>query len=117
MKKKDFNYKIPPSAIAQTPKDKRDTSWLMILNRTKKTREHKKFSDIINYLKSGDLLILNDTKVIPARLLGRKIVKGKESARVEILLLNLYKHVFFSISQSLNCGHSLSKGSDLFENM
>ncbi|MBU0579993.1 MAG: tRNA preQ1(34) S-adenosylmethionine ribosyltransferase-isomerase QueA [Candidatus Margulisbacteria bacterium] len=91
MKKEDFNYEIPDSSIAQTPKEERDTSWLMILDCQKKTREHKKFHEIIDYLNPGDLLILNDTKVIPARLLGRKIVEGKEGARVEVLLLNQLK--------------------------
>jgi len=88
IKKEEFYYEIPASSIAQTPAEQRDASRLMILDRQKKTREHKKFQEIINYLQPGDLLVLNDTKVIPARLLGRKMVNGQESARVELLLLN-----------------------------
>jgi S-adenosylmethionine:tRNA ribosyltransferase-isomerase len=88
MRSENFDYKLPKKLIAQTPKDKRDESWLMVLGRGQKKREHKKFLEITGHLNSGDLLILNDTKVIPARLLGRKLVDGKESARVELLLLH-----------------------------
>lgn len=113
-RKEEFNYALPPSSIAQEPKDKRDASWLMVLDRQKKTRQHKKFSDILNYMGPGDVLVLNDTKVIPARLLGRKIVDGKEGARVEMLLLNQQDgdrwEVLVRPGQKIFPGHTLSFG-------
>lgn len=84
MKVSDFNYNLPEELIAQTPIEKRDESRLMILNKSKKTIEHKKFKDIINYLQPGDVLVRNNTKVIPARLYGKK----ETGANVEFLLLN-----------------------------
>lgn len=84
MKVSDFNYELPEELIAQTPLEKRDESRLMILNRENKTIEHKKFKDIIEYLKPGDVLVRNNTKVIPARLYGQK----ETGAKVEFLLLN-----------------------------
>ena len=81
---KDFYYDLPEELIAQTPIEKRDESRLMILNRDKKTIEHKTFKDIIEYLKPGDVLVRNNTKVIPARLYGKK----ETGANVEFLLLN-----------------------------
>ena len=84
MKLSDFDYKLPEELIAQTPISKRDTSRLMILD--KKTGEitHKHFHDIIHELNKGDVLVLNDTKVIPARLIGTKEETG---AVIELLLL------------------------------
>lgn len=84
MKVSDFNYELPEELIAQTPLEKRDESRLMILNREQKTIEHKHFKDIIEYLKPGDVLVRNNTKVIPARLYGKK----ETGAKVEFLLLN-----------------------------
>ena len=84
MKVSDFNYNLPEELIAQTPIEKRDESRLMILNKSNKTIEHKKFKDIINYLQPGDVLVRNNTKVIPARLYGKK----ETGANVEFLLLN-----------------------------
>lgn len=83
MKVKDFDYELPEELIAQTPIAKRDMSRLMILNRDKKTIEHKVFHDIVEYLNSGDCLVINNTKVIPARLYGTKTT----GAKVELLLL------------------------------
>lgn len=80
---KEFDYDLPPGLIAQHPAEKRDHSRLMILNREKKTIEHKSFFEITDYLKKGDVLVLNDTKVIPARLEGKKQTGGK----AEVLLL------------------------------
>ena len=84
MKLSDFDYELPEELIAQTPISKRDTSRLMILD--KKTGEitHKHFHDIIHELNKGDVLVLNDTKVIPARLIGTKEETG---AVIELLLL------------------------------
>ena len=84
MKVTDFDYDLPKELIAQTPIEKRDESRLMVLDRSKETIEHKKFKDIVEYLKPGDVLVRNNTKVIPARLYGRK----ETGAHVEFLLLN-----------------------------
>lgn len=84
MKVSEFNYDLPEELIAQTPIEKRDESRLMVLNRKKQTIEHKIFKDIIDYLEPGDCLVRNNTKVIPARIYGKKIT----GAHVEFLLLN-----------------------------
>lgn len=84
MKVSDFNYELPEELIAQTPIEKRDESRLMVLNRKKETIEHKTFKDIIDYLEPGDVLVRNNTKVLPARLYGKK----ETGANVEFLLLN-----------------------------
>lgn len=80
----EFNYELPEELIAQVPIQKRDESRLMVLNRKEKTIEHKTFKDIVDYLKPGDVLVRNNTKVIPARLYGKK----DTGANVEFLLLN-----------------------------
>ena len=79
-----FDYYLPEELIAQSPKEKRDTCKLMVLDREHKTVEHKIFHDIIDYLKPGDVLVRNNTKVIPARLLG---IKKETGGAVEVLLL------------------------------
>ena len=84
MKVSDFNYDLPEELIAQVPIEKRDESRLMILNRKDQTIEHKTFKDIIDYLEPGDCLVRNNTKVIPARIYGKK----ETGAKVEFLLLN-----------------------------
>lgn len=84
MKVSEFNYELPEELIAQTPIEKRDTSRLMILNKKSQTIKHKTFKDIIDYLEPGDVLVRNNTKVIPARLYGKK----ETGAKVEFLLLN-----------------------------
>ena len=83
MKVTDFDYDLPEELIAQTPIQKRDMSRLMVLNRDKKTIEHKVFYDILDYLNPGDCLVINNTKVLPARLYGTKTT----GAKVEVLLL------------------------------
>ena len=85
MKLSDFNYDLPKELIAQVPIEKRDEARLMVLNRKNKTIEHKVFKHIIDYLQPGDCLVRNNTKVIPARLYGKKEQTG---ANVEFLLLN-----------------------------
>ena len=80
----EFNYELPEELIAQTPIEKRDESRLMILDREKQTIEHKIFREIIDYLEPGDCLVRNNTKVLPARLYGKK----ETGAKVEFLLLN-----------------------------
>ena len=84
MKLTDFNYELPERLIAQVPIEKRDESRLMVLDRNKQTIEHKVFKDIIDYLQPGDCLVRNNTKVLPARLYGKK----ETGAHVEFLLLN-----------------------------
>ena len=83
MKVSDFNYDLPEELIAQTPILKRDESRLLVLDRKAKTIEHKIFKNIIDYLKPGDVLVRNNTKVIPARIYGKK----ETGANVEFLLL------------------------------
>lgn len=83
MKVSDFNYNLPEELIAQVPIKNRDESRLMVLNKENKTIEHKQFKDILEYLKPGDCLVRNNTKVIPARLYGKK----ETGASVEFLLL------------------------------
>lgn len=84
MKVSEFNYDLPEELIAQVPIKNRDESRLMVVNREKRTIEHKTFKDIIDYLEPGDCLVRNNTKVIPARLYGKK----ETGANVEFLLLN-----------------------------
>ncbi len=84
MKLSEFDFNLPEELIAQTPLDKRDTSRLMVLNRKQQTIEHKHFYDLIDYLKPGDILVRNNTKVIPARLF---VIKEETNGHVEVLLL------------------------------
>lgn len=88
MKTDDFDYYLPENLIAQTPLEKRDESRMMVLDRHTGAIEHKHFYDIIDYLNKGDVLVLNNTKVIPARLFG---VKENTEAHIEILLLKNIK--------------------------
>lgn len=81
---KDFYYDLPEELIAQSPSEERDGCRLMVLNREKKTVEHKIFRDIIDYLRPEDMLVVNSSKVIPARLLG---VTEKTGSSMELLLL------------------------------
>jgi S-adenosylmethionine:tRNA ribosyltransferase-isomerase len=83
MKPSDFDFHLPEELIAQYPLEERDASRLMVLDRKSGAVEHRAFKDILSYLKTDDLLILNNTKVIPARLLGRKPTGGV----VEIFLV------------------------------
>ena len=84
MEVEDFNYDLPEELIAQTPLIKRDESKLLVLDKKTGKYEDKKFYDIIDYLNPGDALVLNDTKVLPARLIGEKEETG---AAIEVLLL------------------------------
>lgn len=80
----DFDYELPQELIAQTPAEKRDYSRLMVVHRDSGEVEHKHFYDILDYLKAGDCLVLNNSKVLPARLYGRKEGTG---ANIEFLLI------------------------------
>ncbi len=83
MKVEEFNYELPKELIAQTPYDKRDEARLMVLDKENKKIEHRVFKDVLEYLNPGDCLVINDTKVIPARIYGKK----DTGANVEFLLL------------------------------
>ena len=72
MKLKDFDYELPEELIAQIPEQKRENSKMMVLDKNAKTIEHKHFYDITDYFDENDVLVLNNTKVIPARLYGKK---------------------------------------------
>ncbi len=85
LKTSDFYYDLPPERIAQHPMERRDGSRLMVLHRTTGEVEHKHFYDILSYLREGDVLVINDSKVIPARLYGH--AAGRPDAKVELLLL------------------------------
>ncbi len=84
MRTDEFDYYLPEELIAQTPLENRSSSRLLVLHKKTGQIEHRKFSDIINYLSKGDALVINDTKVIPARLIGEKEDIG---AVIELLLL------------------------------
>ncbi len=84
MKTSDFYYDLPKELIAQTPVEPRDSSRLMVIDRNNKTLEHKHFYDIVDYLNEGDCLIVNDSRVLPARIYGKKAT----GANVEFLLLS-----------------------------
>jgi len=84
MKLSNFNFKLPEELLAERPSDNRDESRLMVLNRKDQTIEHKLFKDVIDYFEEDDVMILNNTKVFPARLFGNK---EKTGARIEVFLL------------------------------
>lgn len=88
MNTNDFDYELDPSFIAQHPEDKRSESKLMVLDRENNTIEHKHFYNIIDYLNPGDVLVVNNSRVIPARLYGSR--EGKEES-IEVLLLKNIK--------------------------
>ena len=85
LKTADFYYDLPEERIAQHPLEPRDHSRLMVLDRAKGSLEHKHFYDILDYLREGDVLVINDSKVIPARLYGH--AEGRPEAKLELLLL------------------------------
>ena len=89
LKTSDFYYDLPERLIAQHPMEKRDTSRLMVIDRKSGELSHKHFYDIIDYLNEGDVLVINDSKVIPARLYGH--AEGREEARLELLLLRQHE--------------------------
>ena len=93
MKVSDFNYVLPEELIAQHPYDKRDEARLMVLDKTTQKIEDKIFSDVIDYLEPGDCLVINNTKVIPARLYGKK----DTGAKIEFLLLKRIEGDFWEV--------------------
>ena len=84
MRTSDFDYHLPPELIAQSPVEPRDSSRLLVLHRDTGTLEHRHFTDILEYLRPGDVMVFNQSRVIPARLYGRRADTG---SRVEFLLL------------------------------
>jgi len=84
MKLSNFNFELPQELLAEYPSENRDEARLMVLNRKEQTIEHKKFKDIIDYFEPEDVMVLNNTKVFPARLFGNK---EKTGARIEVFLL------------------------------
>ena len=84
MKLSHFQFNLPKELLAEFPAENRDESRLMVIDRKKQTIEHKMFKDVIDYFDDGDVMILNNTKVFPARLYGNK---EKTGARIEVFLL------------------------------
>jgi len=84
MKLSNFNFELPQELLAEYPSENRDEAKLMVLNRKEQTIEHKKFKDLIDYFEPEDVMVLNNTKVFPARLYGNK---EKTGARIEVFLL------------------------------
>ncbi|MGB0376067.1 MAG: tRNA preQ1(34) S-adenosylmethionine ribosyltransferase-isomerase QueA [Flavobacteriaceae bacterium] len=84
MKLSDFNFNLPEALLAERPAPDRDESRLMVLNRADQTISHHTFKDVINFFEEGDVMVLNNTKVFPARLFGNK---EKTGARIEVFLL------------------------------
>ena len=111
----DFNYNLPEELIAQVPIKKRDESRLMVLNKKDETIEHKTFKDIIDYLNEGDCLVINNTKVLPARLYGKK----ETGANVEFLLLNRIENDIWECivrpGNKLHAGAKVSFGEGLLK--
>ena len=115
MEVSEFNYNLPEELIAQTPIKNRDESRLMILNRKNQTIEHKIFKNIIDYLQPGDCIVRNNTKVIPARLFGRK----ETGANIEFLLLKRIEGDFWEVmvrpGRKLQIGTKVTFGDGLLE--
>ena len=84
MKLSNFNFNLPKELLAEFPAENRDEARLMVVNRKTKTIEHKLFKDVLDYFDEGDVMVLNNTKVFPARLYGNK---EKTGARIEVFLL------------------------------
>lgn len=102
----DFNYNLPPELIAQRPLSQRDASRLMVLDRANKQISHQTFTDLLDYLQPGDVLVANNSRVMPARLYGRKPTGGK----VEILLLSQQENGRW---QAIVGGKRLKEGSQI----
>jgi S-adenosylmethionine:tRNA ribosyltransferase-isomerase len=94
MKTSDFDYTLPQELIAQTPIEPRDYSRLLVLNRKNGTIEHRQFFNIVDYLRAGDIMVFNDSRVIPARLKGRRVETG---GGVEVLLLRRIKEKVWEV--------------------
>ena len=104
----EFDYELPKELIAQHPSDKRDEARLLVLNRKYHSIEHKIFKDIIDYLEPGDCLVINNTKVLPARLLGKKTDTG---INVEFLLLKRIENDMWEVM--VKPGRRLKEGAEV----
>lgn len=115
MKLSDFKYKLPNKLIAQYPSEKRDQSNLMVLDREKKSIDQCHFSDIADYFEKGDCLVINETKVFPARLMG---TKDKTDAKVEIFLLRELENGLWEVlvkpARKVRVGNRLSVNDKLY---
>ncbi|MGY5351941.1 tRNA preQ1(34) S-adenosylmethionine ribosyltransferase-isomerase QueA [Wenyingzhuangia sp. IMCC45533] len=115
MKLSAFHFDLPDELIAQHPAEYRDESRLMVLNRKEQTIEHKQFKDVIDYFDDGDLMVLNNTKVFPARMYGNK---EKTGARIEVFLLrelnaeNRLWDVLVDPARKIRIGNKLFFGED-----
>jgi len=115
MKLSHFNFELPKELIAEYPAEHRDESRLMVLNRKEQTIEHKMFKDVINYFDEGDVMMLNNTKVFPARMFGNK---EKTGARIEVFLLrelnaeNRLWDVLVDPARKIRIGNKLYFGED-----
>lgn len=115
MKLSNFEFDLPEELIAKYPAEHRDESRLMVLNKKEQTIEHKKFKDLINYFDEGDVLVLNNTKVFPARMYGNK---EKTGARIEVFLLrelnaeNRLWDVLVDPARKIRIGNKLFFGED-----
>lgn len=111
MNVEEFDYDLPESLIAQTPLKDRDQSRLLVLGRNSGNIEHKHFKDVINYLETGDTLVLNDTRVMTARLFG---LKEETGAKVEMLMLTRIENndweVLLKPAKRIKVGNKLSFG-------
>ena len=116
MKLEEFDFYLPEELIAQTPLLKRDTSKLLTINRKENTYEHKVFSDIIDYFNPGDTLVLNNTRVMPARLYGQKKDTG---AAIEVLLIKNKEHNMWEClvkpAKRIKVGSIVSLGDGIME--
>ena len=96
MKLSQFEFDLPQNLIAEFPSDQRDESRLMVVHRDSGKIEHKVFKDVLNYFEDGDTMVVNDTKVFPARMYGNK---EKTGARIEVFLLReLNRESLLSVS-------------------
>ena len=115
MKLSEFTYNLPEELISQYPTKKRDESRLLVINREEQTISHYHFKNIIEYLKAGDCLVINETKVFPARLMG---TKEKTDAEVEIFLLRELESSLWEVlvrpARKVRVGNRLHLTDDLF---
>jgi len=115
MKLSQFNFELPDELLAEYPSEHRDEARLMVLNRKEQTIEHKQFKDLINYFDEGDVMMLNNTKVFPARMFGNK---EKTGARIEVFLLrelnaeNRLWDVLVDPARKIRIGNKLFFGED-----
>lgn len=116
MKVAEFDYELPEELIAQHPNEKRDEARLMVLNRKEQTIEHKIFKDVMDYLNPGDCLVINNTKVIPARLYG---IREGTGANVEFLLLKRRQEDIWEVmvrpGKKLKAGAKVSFGEGILK--